>query len=263
MNRKFEYRANLRESSLPEMLYSIQRFRVPGTVEARHKDVVKRVLLHDGQVVHAASTDLKDSLGEHLKRSGKLTAEDYDEIARSRSHSRKRFGELILEHGILTPQEVYEAIQTHIEEIVWSLFYWSEGEVTFTIGEIQGVQRVQIQLPVRRVILEGIKRAPEAKPLIERLGNRRTILEQTFQWEDLIELGLDENEFKLLTAVDGRANLYELCSREPLTAADNAKLLYAYQVLHLVRAAKDQRTVAGGSDRVKVQLKSRGDLFSG
>ncbi len=264
MTRKFEYRADFKESGLPEMLYSIHRFRVPGTIEARQGNVIKRVLLQDGHVIHAASTLLDDSLGEFLKRVGKLSDENYDQIARARAHTRKRFGELILERRLLTPAEVYKAIQHHIEEIVWSLFYWREGEITFTVGEIQGIQRVQIQLPVRRVILEGIKRAPEAKPLVERLGKRQTVLEPTFDWEDLIELGLDEDEFRLLTAVDGRKNLYELCSIEPLSAAENAKLLYAFQVLHLVGPSSAQATGTDSRDEpLKVRLKTSGDLLSG
>lgn len=235
MNRKFEYRASLREVTLPEVLYTVHRFRVAGTVEAVHGSVVKKVVLQDGQVVHAGSNDRADSLGEYLKRIGKLTEEDYKEVAGARRSGKKRFGVLLIELGFLTPREVYEAIQAHIEEIVWSLFNWRDGEIVFNVGAYGDPQRVRIQLPLRRVIFEGIRQAPEAKPLVERLGKRSTIFETCFQWEDLIEIGLDSDAYRLLSEVDGKKSLYELCSFGPLSAGENAKLLYAFQVLHLVR----------------------------
>ncbi len=261
MNRNFEYRASLREVSLPEMLYAVHRFRVGGTIQARQGTTVKKVVLQNGHVIHAASTDLSDSLGAHLNRAGKLTEEEYQRTASARSSGDKRFGVLLIELGLLTPREVYEAIQAHIEEIVWSLFVWHEGEITFNVGlEEEDSERVRIQLPLRRVIFEGIRQAPEARPLVERLGKRSTVLEADFHWEDLIEIGLDSEAYRLLIAVDGEKSLYDLCSLEPLSAAENVKLLYAFQVLHLVR----RRSAEAPSDstaQVKVQSKPEDDLF--
>lgn len=262
MNRKFEYRASLREVTLPEILFTVHRFRVAGTIEAKHGSVVKRVVVQDGQVIYAGSNDRNDSLGEYLKRAGKLAEEDHERVADARLIGEKRFGVLLIELGILTPREVYEAIQAHIEEIVWSLFFWRNGEITFNVGEQGDARRVRIQLPLRRVIFEGIRQAPEAKPLVERLGKRSTVLEGSFQWEDLIEIGLDSDAYRLLVAVDGKKSLYDLCSLEPLSAAENAKLLYAFQVLHLVRRlrAEDSQNAPRG---VKVQLESKNDIVPG
>ncbi len=261
MSNKFQYRALLRETALPEMLYSIDRFRVPGLIEARNGPVTKRVYLRDGYVIHAASNDRYDSVGEFLLRAGKLEQAYLDQVARQRASGNKRVGELLIEHGLMSPVAVCDAIREHIEEIVWSLFYWDDGEVTFSIGEYREEDMIQTRLPMRRVILEGIKRAPEAKPLVERVGKKETILEPSFRTEDLLEIGLDSIEYKLLLSVDGKRTFYELCSQEPLAAADNAKLLYAFRVLHLVRRLDRQE----GPERrrpVKIQLKSQGDEFS-
>ncbi len=109
------------------------------------------------------------------------------------------------------------------------------------------------------MIIEGIKRAPEAKPFLERVGRKDTVLEPSFQPEALIELGLDRDEYALLKSVDGSRTLYELCSAGPFSAAENAKMLYAFRVLHLVTGPSPVRAQAG---RVKIQLRSQGDQFS-
>lgn len=257
---KFQYRGHLRETALPEMLYSIERFRVAGVIEASSGPVEKRVFLRDGYVIHAASNDRSDSLGEFLRRRGDIDSVRLDEVSKERARSKKkRVGELLIECGLMTPGEVFNAIREQIEDVVWSLFYWQDGEVTFSIGEFRDADMIQIQLPVGRVIIEGIKRAPEAKPLVERVGKKDTVLEPTFQPESLIELGLDADEYALLRAVDGVKTLYELCSDGPFSAAENAKLLYAFRVLHLITGPSPMRTQAG---RVKIQLRSQGDQFS-
>ena len=68
MTSTFRYQGNLRETTLPEMLHAIDRFRVPGVVRARSGEIVKRVYLRDGYVIHASSNDRRDSLGDFLRR---------------------------------------------------------------------------------------------------------------------------------------------------------------------------------------------------
>lgn len=173
----FQYRGDLSQTALPEILYTIDRFQVPGVIEASRDGVMKQVYIKEGNVVHATSTDREDSLGAYLQRNGVLTAEVFAETMRERERLQKRYGVLLIENGILSPAEVYRAIRKQIEAIVWSLFYWQEGSVIFSIGDFREPDSVRIQVPMRQVILQGIKRAPDAKALVARLGRKETVLE--------------------------------------------------------------------------------------
>lgn len=257
---KFKYRGNLAETPLPEMLYTIDRFRIPGVVEAKHKEIVKRVFIRDGYIVHASSSDRNDSLGAFLERLGSVEPEKLNEVKKKRDTSSKRFGVLCIEKEILSPGEVFEFIRAQIEGIVWSLFYWSEGEVTFGIGALTDEDMVQIQLPIGQVVVQGIRQAPDAKPLVARLGEKETVLEPSYRLEDLLELGLDLDDYRLLCLVDGKRTLYELLNEGPRTAPENAKILYAYQAWNLVQRPRVRQ---GGKGPVKVQLKTAGDGFEG
>jgi hypothetical protein len=217
------------------MLYTVDRFQVPGVIEAQRDDVVKRVFIREGNVVHATSTDRDDSLGSYLQRTGKITAEQFAETMSLRRDVNKRYGELLIEHGLVSPAAIYEAIRKQVEAVVWSLFYWQAGEVRFQIGSFQPPGGVRIQLPMRQVILQGIKRAPNAKALVARLGKKETVFDPGFTTEDLIQAGLDADEYRLLQLLDGTRSLYEVCTQGPLSAAENAKLVYAFYVLRLVR----------------------------
>jgi hypothetical protein len=252
--RTHHYRGDLRTTALPEMLAVIHQIRVSGEVEATAGEFSKRIFLESGYVVHASSSDLADSLGSFLKRSGRLSDGQFQSAMQKRSEGSRRLGEVLIEQGVLSPAQVCEAIREHVENIIWSLFSWEEGEVTFQLGEPDLTGIVRIQIPLRQVILQGIKRAANAKSLVHRMGGRDSLFEPHFRFEDLIELALEDPEYQLLSQVDGRRTLYELCTQGPQAAADNARLLYAFSVLGLVRrAGSAERTPAGG---IKIRLRS-------
>ncbi|MGB7492618.1 MAG: DUF4388 domain-containing protein, partial [Thermoanaerobaculia bacterium] len=168
MSPKFKYRGNLADTTLPEMLHTIDRFRVPGVIEVRRGGLIKRVYIRDGYIIHASSTDREDSLGAYLMRAEILPRDALESVGRLRETSNKRLGALLIERGMLPPDEVFESIRNQLEAIVGSLFYWQDGEVTFGVGDLEKEEMVQIQLPIPRVIVQGIKSAPDAKPLVSR-----------------------------------------------------------------------------------------------
>ena len=259
----YRYRGDLAKTSLPEMLYTIDRFHVPGVVEARRDRVIQRVYVRGGYVIHASSTDRRDSLGAHLLEKKSVRAEILEELSTERRHSNKRLGVMLLERGLLSPAQVLRAIREQIEAIIWSLFYWEEGEVTFGIGELESDDMVQIQFPIRQVIIQGIRRAPDARSMVSRMGDKETVLEPSYEIEDLVETGLDIGDFKILRSVDGKKTLYELCSDGARPAAEIAKLLYAFQILHLIcpkgqAAARAAENKSARRGPVKIKLGSAG-----
>jgi hypothetical protein len=254
------------------MLSTIQRFQVPGVIEARRAGVSKRVHIRAGHVLHATSSDLEDSLGSYLLRSGSITREQFDQTMRMRERAERRYGALLVELGVLSPSAIYEAISKQVESIVWSLFYWQTGEVTFSIGEVAEAGMIQILLPMQKVILSGIKRAPNAKTLVARLGRKQTVFETSYNIETLIASGLTAEDYQVLRLVDGQRTLYEICMEGPMSPADNAKLLYAFHVLGLIRT-EDERPAAAepraqtptgepAKGRIKIRLKTEGDRIS-
>jgi hypothetical protein len=240
--KRYQYRGDLRETALPEMLFTIYLHRVPGLIECRHGDSLKKVVLRDGAVIHASSTDRRDSLGTFLLESGKITRNQFELTDTLRAATTdKRHGELLIDHGILSPAQLHDAVQEQIRSIVWSLFSWQEGEVAFSIGQFEDVGMIRIHLPMRQVILQGVKRAPDARALVARLGRKETIFEPVWTTEDLIEVAIDEVELKLLRLVDGKRTLYDVCTNGPLSPAENARLVYALYVLRLIRRSASDR----------------------
>ena len=245
MAKKFHFHESLEEMSLPEMFASIHRHKVPGLMEISQEEITKRIFIHDGTVVHAASNDRSDRLGAHLYRLGKLDREQLVETMRLKEESGKRHGQLLIEEGILSPGDLLEAVQSQIRAIVWSVFAWQTGEVRFDIGDFSEPLMIKIHLPVRQVIVQGIKKVPDTRGLVQRLGKKSSLFRPAYCTEDLIELALDRDEYALLRLVDGERSLYDICTLGPYSASENARLLYAFRVLRLIERIQDDPTSTG------------------
>ncbi len=255
LERTYQYRGDLRQTALPEMLAIIYQARVAGVIEAVLGEVTKRIYLENGYVVHASSSDLADSLGGYLRRVGKLSESEFHLAMNKRGAGGRRLGEVLIEQGMMSPAQTFQAIREHVEGILWSLFAWEEGNVSFALGAIDTRALVRIQIPLRQVVVQGVKRSANAKSLVAKMGGKETLFGPSYKLEDLIEVALDAAEYQLLSMVDGKRTLYELATKGPLAPPDNARLLYAYSVLQLIREVGVAEPSAT-SGVIKIKLRS-------
>ena len=70
------------------------------------------------------------------------------------------------------------------------------------------------------------------------------------RWSSGAGLELEANEEQLLGLVDGRRTLFELCEQGPYSPGLNARVVYGFQCLGLIR--KDREAPAG----IKVHVPS-------
>ena len=189
------YRGDLRQTALPEMLAIIDRTRVTGVVRAVHGQFTKSIDLDDGYVVHATSSDIGDSLGSFLRRSGQLDEAQFHAVMQRRAEGNARLGEVLIDLGLLTPAQVYQAIREHIEGILWSLFSWEEGEVTFALGALDPIVRAELQGELARLfarlgktvvlVTHDVREAARLGHAITLLTAGRVVQQGTFA--DLVE----------------------------------------------------------------------------
>lgn len=232
MSSPFQYRGDLSETPLPKVLATIHRYRVPGVVTARRGDVVKKIFLDEGKVVFAASSDMEDALGAFLVRRGLLTPAQLAESGRRIAGTGRRQGEVLVEMGVLTPERMAAAVLGQVSAILWSIFDWESGEVTFEVGRFRAEEKVQMDLPIDQAIRDGLLKAADPKSLVKRLGASWTILERI---EAAPPAALSGDERVYLSMVDGKTPFVELCRKGPGDAATNARLLFLFFCLEQIQ----------------------------
>lgn len=227
------FRSDLSQTPLPEVLATIHRYRVPGVVECTRDEETKRIYIDAGNIIFATSSNTADSLGDRLLSQGRITREQYEASVLKLGEDGKRQGMILTEMEALDPKELFLAVREQVQAIVWSLFEWDRGAVTFEPGRDKHQEFIKLEIPIQRAILEGV-RVADPRGMLSRIGPRTTILENNPEvHHDDLPLGRIEEQ--LLQQIDGKTPMMELTQVPPNTPADNARLLYAFYVLQLVR----------------------------
>ena len=254
---RFQYTGDLAEEPLPEILRTIHHYRVPGVVTATSGDVVKKIYLMDGNVIFATSSDLADSLGAFLKQSALITSGEL-RISADRIHASegKRHGELLIEMGVLTPEQLRQIVTEQVKAILHSVFSWEKGVVTLEVGRFRTDELIQLDMSTPQAIADGIRRLPDPRRVVSRLGPSWTVFARGEVPAEASGVAWGEGELKLLSLVDGRRTLRDLITAGPDDVSMSAKLVYAFWVLHLVT----RRDVPTSGIR-KIQWKTRSGSF--
>jgi hypothetical protein len=235
--REFSYSGNLQQNPLPELLCKIGQYKVPGVITVTHRQLSRQIFIHDGVIIFATSNSQEDHLGEFLFRFGKISRRDLDHsIEQLQKRKGRRQGEILVGMKALPGQELAWAIRAHQQAIVWSLFNWFEGDLTFNIGTYKEQEAIKLDLTIPRAILDGVRNIHQAKRIVAYMGSRNTVFEA--QEDSLLSIeaiGADEKEREILKSVDGKTILYDLCDHSPYGAHETARILYGLYILKLIR----------------------------
>lgn len=257
---RFQYTGDLAEEPLPEILRTIHHYRVPGVVTATAGDVVKKIYLMGGNVIFATSSDLSDSLGAYLKKSALITTAELrlSTLQIDTAHG-KRHGELLVEMGVLTPGQLRQIVTDQVKAILHSVFSWEKGTVTFEAGRFRTEELIQLDVPTPQAIADGIRQLPDARRVASRLGPSWTVFDRGEVPVEASAVAWRAGELSLLVLVDGRRTLRDLITAGPGDIATNARLMYAFWVLHLVT----RRDVPSGIRKIQWKTGAGGPAGDG
>jgi hypothetical protein len=193
----------------------------------------KSVYLHRGEVVFAASNQTVDRLGECLLRMGAIDVGELRE-ARRRYAPPELFGKILVERGILTPRDLWNAVKAQVEEIVRSLFSYDAGNVLFFEGEVKPDNVVRLALPTRRLVAEGLRRRDELLRFLAHVESPRVELEAL----EAAAADLSGAERAAHAAIGARAPFAEMCLRAGMDPLSGARILHHLRLVGAVRVVE-------------------------
>ena len=134
-----DYQALLRDTSMLEVLAHmrqkgetgalfVERTRTLGT------SVRKELYFSGGRLLHVASSEREELLGEYLVRRGRLTREQLDAALGSLQRFGGRLGDTLIGLGLVNAVDVFRAIRDQGRDRVAALSTWDDGLVTFYRG---------------------------------------------------------------------------------------------------------------------------------
>jgi hypothetical protein len=241
-------RGGLARIPLPDLLRELQAASSTGILTLSTDGVRKTLYLKGGRVVFAMSNVPTDRLGEVLLREGRITREQNDVSTRTIAQGRRQ-GRALVEAGVLTPDELWRAVQTQVREIVFSVFLWDEGTFQFEESVLPEKERITVDLDVPTLVLEGLRRVDPSGAIRARYPDIHLVLERAVappSW-------LHPWEEHVLSLVDGERSVLEICHESEAGEGQTLKALYAFLCTGILRSrgrkvrALDQDFVPGDS----------------
>lgn len=152
---------DLRTIPFPEVLQLIARMGATGVLSVRRGQVEKKVYFRQGSICSSASNDPREFLGQYLLRMGLADEEQLFQALLKQEKERRPLGAILVEEGLLAPDELKKVLRQKAEETIYDLFFWEQGEFAFREEPLPPDLPVQLGLDVMGVLLEGARRADE------------------------------------------------------------------------------------------------------
>jgi hypothetical protein len=167
---------NLRTVSLPDIFQLIFSTKKTGVLVISKGDSRKDIYFRGGFTIYATSTEEKDLFGNLLLKMGRISKVDLDKVLIEKKDG-KKIGAALVEMRLFTREEIIDCLRMQIEEIIYGLFGWKDGEFSFIEGKAPPPETIQTELNPMNIIMEGTRRIDEWVELQKILPSDEAILE--------------------------------------------------------------------------------------
>jgi thymidylate kinase len=238
--------SNIKDIGFPKLLVYLNRNRKTGTLTVKTPSFTKKIYLHKGDAVFASSNDEDDRLGETLMKMGKITLEQFDRSVELLQKTGKRQGDILVELGYLTPQDIIWGVKYQVKDIIYSLFQLRDAEYEFIEKGIPSNGLIILKMSMGNLIYEGVKRINNLNRIRNELPDIDAVLtlssDPVSLFQDVVFSSLDK---KMLFMVDGKKTLKELIDSSSPNSFQAMKTLYVLWSTGILEERKSGSEEAG------------------
>lgn len=202
-------KGTLKTMSLTDLLQFLAAGRKSGTLKFDHGKITKQVYFKNGMIVGSKSNDPREYLGQVLLHYGKVDDNQLKTAREVQRTSGAKLGEVLVQQGFLTEDEVLGILKTRTLDAIYDLFVWTDGEFEFYDEEPSPDDLLLIEVEPTNVIMEGIYRIDELARYKTLVPSDRSVLELNAGWTSSLKLGKEYRQ--ILYFVEKRMSVAEIC----------------------------------------------------
>lgn len=177
-----------------------------GELTIRDGEHIRSIFIDGGNAVCATSDVEGERFGQILYRFGAIDELQLKAILEERkTRDNMRVGEVAVELGVLTPNQVYQFLGKQAEEVVMASLTVGDGMFCFLDGYDEDALPYQQALNLGMLLMDGVTRMDEMRYFRQRIPSSDYVPERT------ADKGPPPDEFKpLYEAIDGVLSVLEL-----------------------------------------------------
>jgi hypothetical protein len=219
------FTGNLKTISLPDIFQLIFSTKKTGILVISKGGIKKEIYFRNGFVIYASSTEERDLFGNLLLKMGRISKAELDKVLREKKEG-KKIGGTLVEMNLFTREEIMDCLRLQIEETIYSLFGWKDGDFNFIEGKAPPPESIQTELNPMNIIMEGTRRIDEWTELKRILPSDEAnlLLEKT---PDLRteEIRLNRNEILIMACIGSGKKMADLLRESSLDQFLTSKAL--------------------------------------
>ncbi len=238
---------NLRDFGLSDFLYLVDRGYKTGMLVLQRPGDQARLFFQNGKLVYAIQNATEDRLGDLLLRAGKISPQqrNYAVQLQQTVASNKPLGLILVELNYITREGIIRTVRTQIEETVYRLFSWTEGDFRFEPDVKPPRESVTIPLSIENVIMEGVRRIDEWSRIRDRIPTLDVIVKFADQPTERAKgVNLTPDEWRVFARINGLDNIAAVAQLTNLSEFDVCRIIYGFIQAGLVEVARSQVLVA-------------------
>jgi uncharacterized protein DUF4388/uncharacterized protein DUF4339/tetratricopeptide repeat protein len=226
---------SLADTDFPDLIHGLHDRRWTGTIELNRGRVDSTVTVQVGRLTFATSTNRDERLGELLLRKEKVSLRQYYEAGKA-IRKGKRLGAVLVEQGALDARDLVKAVVDHTQEVIYSVFQWTEGFYRLREGLEGDGETITLKLSTANIILEGIRRITAWSRIERGIGGPDARYVRADDYKDrLPEMTLTPEKLLLLAGLEGERDVDTMCRESELSDYEVCRTIWAFRVIGVLR----------------------------
>ncbi|TVP79325.1 MAG: DUF4388 domain-containing protein [Gemmatimonadales bacterium] len=247
---------HLEDVSLADICQLLAMGRKTGCLTVTDRSAFGYIYFENGRVIYANVLNRPDRLGELLVRNGVIDRDDLSAAMEQQAREPgRRLGQIMVDRGDLTEEELHHFIGVQVEEAVYHLFAWEQGSFHFAPDEKPEEEGIAIvSINPENLLLEGARRVDEWSQIEKKISSGDLIFSVerdphripapgaeggggvpgAADPHEAVELTAEQE--KVLALVDGRRTVDDVVADSGLVQFEAAKALYGLAQAGFVQA---------------------------
>ncbi|MDZ4063818.1 MAG: DUF4388 domain-containing protein, partial [Coriobacteriia bacterium] len=222
-----------------------------GALYMERADAGGKVCFKKGRVFFASSNWNRESLGRRLVKAGVISEKQLRQALglqkiQKKEKANRRLGQILVDEGYLEGKVLENFIQEQINDTLFDLFRWEDGELRFEADETCEDEDIGISVSVENIIMESSRRLELWNRIRQKIPSMDTqFIMASAPGDKSMEIHLKPKEWMLLCYLHGGRTVRELVDLAGYNDFETAKILYGMYSAGLIEklGAPDEAAV--------------------
>jgi len=229
-------KGSLKEASLAEVCQLLALGLKTGCLAIADRSRFGQIFFDRGRITFARIVNRRDRLGDLLIADGRVTQAQVDTILQIQAKQpERRFGELLVENGLIRTDELQRYMRMQIEEAIFHLFTWARGHFYFEPGERPDAREIVVSMNAESILLEAARRVDEWSLIQKRVPSLELVFEidRDRLAESGVKLSAEQNTVAAL--LDGERTVQQIMDVTGLSEFEAGKAVFGLLQAGLAR----------------------------